>query len=481
MNDGGHKDVEPIRLEGFATKDLYQKREKIFTRFVGGPFQKLRFFSGLPLLAGYFLLPWLTWNDRPIVLFDLAARQFHILSITFWPQDLWLLGWLLMLAAFALFTVTAFVGRLWCGYSCPQTIWTAIFMWIEQITEGSRHQRIRLDNAPWTLTKITKRSAKHALWLGFAFATGITFVFYFTPARDFFNALVSGAVGPYLLSWTGFWTLFFTAATYINAGWMREQVCIYMCPYARFQSAMIDDNTLIVSYDEARGEPRGSRKHNESCGDCVDCTMCVQVCPTGIDIREGLQYECIGCAHCIDACNQVMAQLDRPKALIRYTTSNKLRGQEHPKMHLRAVAYAVVCAALGTSFMFALAARVPFEFDLLRDRDHLYNTIAGDKIINDLQLIVMNKSQNTGHYVAKVLQPDWLSVDSSAVMRLDAGEVGNFDLRLTAGDRPKNTRRSSGLNRSEALLQLCQTESQQCIIESTQFLMPSPLDSDLDS
>lgn len=227
--------------------------------------------------------------------------------MVFWPQDLWLLGWLLIIAAFGLFTVTTLVGRLWCGYTCPQTVWTAIFMWAEQVTEGERHQRIRLEQAPMSFTKLRKKVAKHGMWLGWAALTGLTFVGYFTPIRELSVELATFSVHPTTL----FWVVFFTGATYVNAGWLREQVCIYMCPYARFQSAMFDQDTLIVSYDEKRGEPRGGRKRaaTTSLGDCIDCQLCVQVCPTGIDIRDGLQYECIGCAHCIDACASVMDKM----------------------------------------------------------------------------------------------------------------------------------------------------------------------------
>jgi cytochrome c oxidase accessory protein FixG len=251
---------EPVNLEGFGPRDLYQRREKIFTRFVGGFFQRLRFFTGWPLLTGYILLPWLNWNGHQAVLFDLPARQFHIFTLTFYPQDFWLLSWMLIIAAFGLFTITTLVGRLWCGYTCPQTVWTAVFMWAEQVAEGPRHARIRLDQAPRSLVKLGRRTLKHAMWLGFAGLTGLTFVGYFSPMRELVIEIASLSIG----GWALFWILFFTAATYINAGWLREQVCIYMCPYARFQSAMFDKDTLIVSYDGKRGEPRGSRKRSQA-------------------------------------------------------------------------------------------------------------------------------------------------------------------------------------------------------------------------
>ena len=257
--------------------DLYQKRERIYTRKVEGFFQKLRLYTGWPLLILYFAAPWLNWDGRQAIWFDLPERKFHIFAITFWPQDFPLLAWLLVIAAFALFTVTVFAGRVWCGYTCPQTVWTSIFMWAEQISEGTRNQRIKLDKAPWNASKLARKLLKHTLWLGFAALTGISFVAYFTPVRQLVLDLPTGRSG----FWEYAWVIFFTLATYINAGWLREQVCMFMCPYARFQSVMFDHETLIVSYDGKRGEPRGSRKRGQDrpggLGDCIDCELCVQV------------------------------------------------------------------------------------------------------------------------------------------------------------------------------------------------------------
>src|SRR5690606_5787976 len=279
--------VEQLAPAEVAELDLYQKREKIYTRSIEGFYQRIRLYTGWPLLIGYFLLPWINWGDRPAVLFDLPARKFHIFSITFWPQDFPLLAWLLIIAAFALFAVTVFAGRVWCGYTCPQTVWTAIFMWAEQFAEGSRNQRIKLDQAPLSVRKIWRKGLKHTLWMGVALLTGLTFVSYFSPIR----ALISDLFSFQLSLTAAAWIVFFTLATYINAGWLREQVCLFMCPYARFQSVMFDRDTLIVSYDAARGEPRGARKKDserslsqtktgDALGDCIDCRICVQVCPT---------------------------------------------------------------------------------------------------------------------------------------------------------------------------------------------------------
>jgi len=466
VNTTGQTREEPVRLEGFAPAagtDLYQKREKIFTRYVGGFFQKLRFYTGWPLLVGYFGLPWLQWGERQAVLFDLPARQFHLLGLTIWPQDLWLLGWLLMIAAFGLFTVTTLVGRLWCGYTCPQTVWTAIFMWVEQLTEGQRHQRIRLDKAAWTWNKIWRRSAKHTMWLGWAFLTGFTFVGYFTPIRE----LTVDLFTLQLWGWAPLWILFFTCATYINAGWMREQVCTYMCPYARFQSAMFDKDTLIVSYDAARGEPRGSRKRdtqNDGLGDCIDCQLCVQVCPTGIDIRNGLQYECIGCAHCIDACDAVMEKMGYAPGLVRYTTENALAGKPTRILRGRSVGYAFVCAVLIGAFVVTLFARDGFGFDILRERGQLFHQQADGGVRNDYQLKIMNKTQTDGSYRIGVVTPQWISLASAPETHVAAGEIENLSLKLLASQ-------PVGAN-TPVEIRICEARTETCITERTTFLAP---------
>ncbi len=452
---------EPIRLEGFGPKDLYEKREKIFTRYVGGFYQKLRFYTGWPLLLGYFAVPWLMWGDRQAVLFDLPARQFHLLGLTIWPQDLWLLGWILMIAAFGLFTVTTMVGRLWCGFTCPQTVWTAVFMWAEQITEGERHQRIRLDKARWSFDKIRRRTAKHVLWLGFAGLTGLTFVGYFTPIRELTVSFAAFEVS----GWALFWTFFFTAATYVNAGWMREQVCKYMCPYARFQSAMIDKDTLIVSYDAARGEQRGSRKRNAEkgeLGDCIDCQLCVQVCPTGIDIRNGLQYECIECAHCIDACAQVMDKMGYEPGLIRYTTERALEGGPTRILRGRSIGYALVCAALIGAFTFALFNRHTFGFDVLRERGQLYTTNSSGVVQNDYQLKIMNKSQTAAAFAITLVSPEHIELTSTATVGVEPGDIENLSLQLVS--------ESAAPGSTPVELQVCREA--ECVVETTTFFAP---------
>ncbi len=459
-------ETSPVQLTGFSGQHLYKRRERIYTRYVGGFFQKLRFFTGWPLLIGYFVTPWLMWGDRQAVLFDLPARQFHILGLTIWPQDLWLLGWLLMIAAFGLFTMTTVVGRLWCGYTCPQTVWTAIFMWAEQLTEGQRHQRIRLDAQPMSLNKFARRTAKHTLWLGWAALTALAFVGYFTPIRPLALDLATLELGA-INGWALFWLVFFTGATYVNAGWLREQVCLYMCPYARFQSAMIDRDTLVVSYDATRGEPRGSRKRGTQpadAGDCIDCQLCVQVCPTGIDIRDGLQYACIGCAHCIDACAQVMDKMDYEPGLIRYTTQNALDGGPAHWLRPRSIGYAAVCLVLMVAFTGAVFMRSTLAFDVIRERNVLFHLENNGEVRNDYELKLMNKSQADERYQLALDTPAWLSIKSETIVGVPAGDVTSAELQLT-GNPPE------GITNALVEIRICSSTGE-CQTEETRFLAP---------
>ncbi len=391
--------------------DLYQRREKIYTRKIEGFFQRLRLYTGWPLLIGYFLLPWISIQTeggewRQAVLFDLLQRKFHLLWLTIWPQDMSLLGLILVIAAFALFLVTSLAGRVWCGYTCPQTVWTAIFMWIEQRFEGTRNQRIKLDKQPLSFDKARKKVTKHAAWLFVAFFTGLTFIGYFYPIRELATAFISFDVS--LIAFA--WVMFFTLATYINAAWLREQVCLYMCPYARFQSAMFDRNTLIVSYDKYRGEPRGPRKRGldlemSGLGACVDCQMCVQVCPTGIDIRNGLQYQCITCALCIDACDAVMDKMNYPRGLIRYTTENSLEASASDStrqdsgslasllLRTKVIAYTLVLALMLSLFLWRVASIDPVEISVLPDRQALASHLSDGSTENRFLLRLANKRE----------------------------------------------------------------------------------------
>lgn len=412
--------------------ELYQKRKKIHPREVTGVFQQLRLVT-IGLTVGlYFLGPWLTWQGRQAILFDLPARKFYIFGITFWPQDFILLSWLLITAAYALFFFTNLAGRLWCGYTCPQTVWTQFYFWIEWWTEGTFQKRIKLDKAPWSLEKLLRRTAKHSLWLVLALITALTFVGYFTPIKTLVAKIGHGQ----LSEWEFFWLGFFTIATYLNAGWMREQVCIYLCPYARFQSVMFDKDTLIISYDAKRGETRGKRKQGSDprslgLGDCLDCKQCVQVCPTGIDIREGLQIACIGCAACIDSCNTVMDKMGYPRGLIRYTTENNLNGVPTRLMRPRLIGYGLVFVAMLVAISYQLITRVPFNLEVIRDRQHLYRLVSDNESIENiytLKLLNMSQQEQTYQITASGL-PDLRYLGKQEVT-LAPGEVLALPIRL---------------------------------------------------
>jgi cytochrome c oxidase accessory protein FixG len=384
---------------------MYAAREEIYPREAKGRYATLRWALVWLTQLVFYGLPWMTWNDRQAVLFDLAARKFYIFGIVLWPQDFIYLAVLLIISAYLLFLATAVAGRVWCGFACPQTVYTEIFMWIERKIEGSRSARMRLDKQPASFAKFARKSAKHAAWGAVALWTGFTFVGYFTPIHVLLQNVATLSLGP----WEWFWILFYGFATYGNAGWLREQVCKYMCPYARFQSSMFDRDTLIVSYDAKRGDPRGalSRKdsvQNRSLGDCIDCTMCVQVCPTGIDIRNGLQYDCIGCAACVDACNVVMRKVGLPEGLVRYTTENALENnlsdQDVRKRALRPriLIYTGTLALIVVVFLGSLMTRSPLKVDVIRDRGAMGREVEDGLIENVYRLQLMNTAEADRRY-----------------------------------------------------------------------------------
>src|SRR5690242_6059073 len=371
---------------------LYEIRSKIHPRAVHGWFARWRWTLVFLTQAVFYGIPWLTWNGRQAVLFDLGARKFYLFGGVFWPQDVIYLAVLLIVAALSLFLFTAIAGRLWCGYACPQTVYTEIFMWIEHKIEGDRLARVRLDAAPLTLDKFVIKALKHSAWFAVALWTGYTFVGYFAPIRDVGVRAITWELG----AWESFWILFYGIATYANAGWLREQVCKYMCPYARFQSVMFDKDTLVITYDPDRGEPRGGRARGidhraHGLGDCIDCNICVQVCPTGIDIRNGLQYECIGCAACIDACDSVMDKMGYPKGLIRYSTQNAIDGKPTRVARPRVILYGVLLLALCVAWAWGVGHRSPLIAEVLRDRNALYREAADDRIENTYTLKLVNK------------------------------------------------------------------------------------------
>ena len=383
-----------------AEQTLYEVRKKIYPRAVHGTFAAWRWTFVLLTQLVFYGLPWLNWNDRQAVLFDLISRKFYIFGLVFWPQDIVYLTVLLIICAYSLFLFTAVAGRLWCGFACPQTVYTEVFMWIERIVEGDRLARMKLDQTPLSARKFRLKAVKHGLWIALALWTGFTFVGYFTPIHVLWNEVMTLHTGP----WETFWVLFYGFATYGNAGWMREQVCKYMCPYARFQSVMFDPDTLIITYDPARGEPRGSRGKSvdykaKGLGDCVDCSICVQVCPTGIDIRNGLQYECIGCAACIDGCNQVMDKMGYPKGLIRYSTEKAMQGHYGTERILKRVFRPRVLVYTAVLWLIIIAAavtlyhRVPLKVDVIRDRGNVMHGSDDPEVQNVYRLQIMNTQE----------------------------------------------------------------------------------------
>lgn len=423
-------DVTPPSKAG-ASADLYAAREKIYTRAFSGLFRNLRRVGGAVLFVLFFGTVWLNWNGRQAVWWDLPERKFHIFGATFWPQDFMLLSWLLIICAFGLFFITVFAGRVWCGYTCPQSVFTWVFMWAEKITEGDRNQRMKLDKAPMSANKFIRKLAKHAIWLAVGILVAITFVGYFTPIRDLVPDLLTLNVN----GWAAFWIGFFTLATYGSAGFLREQVCIYMCPYARFQSVMFDKDTLIVSYDPRRGEKRGPRKKDADykamgLGDCIDCTMCVQVCPTGIDIRDGLQIECIGCAACIDACDAIMDKMNYPRGLISYTTEHNLSGQKTHLLRPRLIGYAVALLAMMGLFSYAVYDRPLVKLDVLKDRV-LYGENEQGNIENVYTLKVMNKAQRDQSFVIEATGLDGLVYEGRSEIRAEAGELVTIPVELS--------------------------------------------------
>ena len=466
--------------------NAYVSEQKIYPRSVSGKYQKLRHGAALWLLGMYYLFPWLHWDGRQAVLFDLPARKFHVFGLIFWPQDFLFLALLLIIAALTLFFFTALAGRLWCGYACPQTVWTEAFLMMERWTEGERSQRLKLDAGPWNAQKLRRKGTKHLLWAVFALWTGFTFVGFFTPIQDLAARTWPFAWG----GWETFWVLFYGFATWGNAGFLREQVCKYMCPYARFQSAMFDRNTLIIAYDPMRGEPRGARGRGlssvlqrarglldkltaydyvfrasqhptaaeasanargtitfdaavaaplpqfapEQLGDCVNCTICVQVCPTGIDIRNGLQYECIACGACIDGCDDVMDKLGYPRGLIRYSTQNAIDARPTHILRPRIIVYGALLLALGLAWGWGVTHRSTFIAEVLRDRNALYRVIEGGAIENAYTLKLVNKTDTAARFHVTIEGgPAGVQLRGAPVIA-DApeGEVVSIALQVTA-------------------------------------------------
>lgn len=388
---------------------LYEAHKKVYPRSVTGVFAKWRWFFVIATQLFFYGMPWLQWGGRQAMLFDLETRRFYIFGLVLYPQDVIYLAAILIISAMLLFLFTAVAGRQWCGYACPQTVYTEIYLWIERKFEGDRSARLRLDAAPMSANKLWRKVGKQAAWIAVGLWTGFTFVGYFTPIRELAGHVVNLNLGP----WETFWICFYGFATYGNGGYMREQVCKYMCPYARFQSAMFDKDTLIVTYDAKRGEPRGARSkkadhHALGLGDCVNCTLCVQVCPTGIDIRNGLQYDCISCAACIDVCDDVMDKVGYPRGLIRYSTERALEegwGRSEILRRVlrpRVLIYSAILAAVTIALIASLFLRTPFKVDIVRDRATLARMVEGGKIENVYRVQIMNATEKPQQYSLSV-------------------------------------------------------------------------------
>jgi cytochrome c oxidase accessory protein FixG len=438
-NDSKHNEVKTFSATQIPVKNVqihrpknkpdehYAPRDQIYVRKVSGFFQRLRQKMNFVFLGVFALLPWLQYNGKQAILFDIAEQRFNLWGLTLWPQDLTLLAWLFMLSAFLLFFITTFLGRVWCGYLCPQTVWTFIFIWFEEKIEGTANQRKKLDSQKLSFNKGWRKALKHFCWLFFSILTALTFVGYFMPVQEIFidfftfNASIAAA--------STIW--FFTLCTYGNAGWMREIMCLHMCPYARFQSAMFDKDTITVSYDYTRGENRGPRGRKQdpkalNLGDCIDCNLCVQVCPTGIDIRNGLQYECINCGACVDACDGVMDKMNYDHGLIRYTTEHELKGTKVHLLRGKLIGYAVVLSVMVGLLVWEIMTRVPVSMDIIRDRTELARENFNGDIENVYTLKILNKSQTDNVYrlfIRGIENTQWLgeqeiTVEAAAVYTL---------------------------------------------------------------
>ena len=453
---------------------LYKSRKKIHPRSVTGLFANWRWAMVWFTQLLYYGLPWIPWGDRPAVLLDIVNRKFYIFGLVLWPQDVVFLAVVLIISAYALFLFTAVAGRLWCGYTCPQTVYTEIFLWIEKMVEGDRSARIKLDKAPMDARKFRLRATKYGAWALLALWTGFTLVGYFTPVSVLWEEFWSWTLGP----WETFWIFFYGFMTYLFAGIMREQVCLYMCPYARFQSVMFDRDTLVITYDPERGEPRGQRKKGVDPktvgkGDCIDCEICVQVCPTGIDIRKGLQYECIGCAACIDACDEVMDKMSYPRGLVRYTTENALErhwGRKEILGHIvrpRIIIYTVILLAIIGGLVWGIAHKPDLRVNVIRDRAILAREVEGGAIENVYRLQVMNVTENAHRYAVSVAGLDGIKLEGDSQLEVAPATTKSFSLSVRVPQE-------SGTKGSHTIYfdVKAETNEKMAVHEKATFLMP---------
>ncbi len=428
------KDVTPKTFNPKTHKgkgDRFNPSNRIYVRESKGTFQKLRRYGAWFLLALFVLTPWIPFGERQAILLDIGNQQFNFFGTTLYPQDLTLLALLFMIAAFGLFFITTFLGRVWCGYLCPQTVWTFMYIWFEEKLEGSANKRRKQDSGKMTAKLAMRKGIKHLAWIAIALATGLTFVGYFVPVKTLFVDFFTFGAS----FWVSFWVWFFAICTYANAGWMRSIVCIHMCPYARFQSAMFDKDTFIVGYDTKRGEARGprSRKADHKAlglGDCIDCDLCVQVCPTGIDIRDGLQYECINCGACIDACNKTMERMGYEQGLINYTTEHRLAGNSTKIMRPKLLGYGAVLLVMLGLFFAQVAAVDPAGLSVIRDRTQLFRVNSSGEVENTYTLKIINKTQQTQEYKLDVSGLNDVSWYGRQTVQVKPGEVLNLPMSL---------------------------------------------------
>jgi cytochrome c oxidase accessory protein FixG len=419
----------------------YKSNGPIQVREQTGRYQEIRRLLSWLLIITFILIPFIQYNGQQAVLFDIENQQFRFFAVTFWPQDFILLASIFMAGAFALFFVTSWLGRVWCGFVCPQTVWTLAYIWVEHRIEGTRNQRIALDKQASSLAKLQKKFIKHVLWLLISAISATTFISYFIPVASLYSDIIQ-------LSCTGlvtFWLLFFTLCTYGNAGWLREKVCIDMCPYARFQSAMFDKNTLLVAYDKARGEGRAPRKLKDDpkelgLGDCVDCNLCVEVCPTGIDIRNGMQYECINCGLCIDACDETMERFNYQTGLISYTSEQQLSGGKTKRVNIKVVTYGVFTAIIFIATSFWINSRIPLETSILRDRNALYRTNYLGMVENTYTLKILNKTQQALHYKISAQGLKYSNLTLPKNLLIAPGAMREVPVTLTVNGKKLNKR-----------------------------------------
>lgn len=413
---------------------FYRKQGKIHAKAISGKFNTLRWSMVWFTQIIFYGTCWLNWEvggiTRQAVWLDIAHEKFYLFGQVFWPQDALLLAIVLILAAIALFFVTTLAGRLFCGFACPQTVYTSLFTWVEARIEGDHLARLKLDQGPWNARKLLLKGIKHSLWLLVSCWTAITFVGYFTPIRELLAGLPAGQIGP----WEGFWLIFYAAFTYVQAGLAREAVCQHMCPYSRFQGVMFDPTTRSVAYDSQRGEPRSARKQSGHAGDCIDCGICVQVCPTGIDIRDGLQYQCINCGLCIDACNQVMDKVGLPRGLVRFMSGQAQRGSEpngRQAGRARVAAYAALLLCFSLLAAWVLNERSLLLVDVLRDRGALHRETAEGQIENAYTVKLMNLDEKPRRFSIEVAGLPGLSIVGEKEFTVEAGSIRPLSLTLS--------------------------------------------------